>query len=124
MIAYIFEYNLKFGLSNFWFLIIHALCFGSFSSALAQMPLFVTITKIIPVGLEATIYAMFIGARHLAQGMISPLIGAFINDHFIGVNKQNMLQPGSNYVQLSYIQCTLTLVSMALSLLIPSNIDI
>jgi len=102
-IAFVFGYTEKLGVGNFCFLATHGLCFGALGFALGHMPFHVVLAKITPRGSEATMYALLVGAKNLATGMIAPLTGTFINDHFVGVNKKNMLGAGSKYVNLIYI---------------------
>ena len=102
-VAFVLGYNEKVGVNNFWFLAIHGVCFGSLSFALGHMPFAVILPKITPRGAEATMYAVLIGTKNLATSMIAPLAGTFINDHFVGVNKKNMLTDSSRYVNLVWI---------------------
>jgi len=49
------------------------------------MPAMVLFTKITPVHIEATVFALFTGVSNLSFTVLSPIVGAGINKYFVGV---------------------------------------
>jgi hypothetical protein len=63
---------------------------GVFGLSLFYLPLLVLMVKIAPKGVEGTTLAILMGVRNMAMSSISPLMGAHLNDAFVGVTKHDM----------------------------------
>lgn len=75
------------------FIVMTDTIFGVISQAMNLLPTLALFAKITPTKIEGTVFAFLTGTTNLASSVISPLIGAWINDSFIGVTADNL----SNY---------------------------
>ena len=78
--------------------------------------------KITPkrVGVEGTVFAFLTGTSNFDQAVLQPMIGAWINYQFVGVNKDDQ----SGYPTLCLITLCLAPIGFALVFLIPKKEDI
>ncbi len=67
--------------------------FGSF-------PLFIIVSKMIPPGIDSTMFSLSMSIIILSKFSLRNLTGALINDNFVHVSKANM----ENYYVLKIIQ--------------------
>ena len=68
---------------------------GGFST----MTCYILFTKLVPVGIEATIFMVYSTVLELSQGALRETVGIIINDNFIHVTNENL----DNYWQLKVI---------------------
>jgi hypothetical protein len=79
----------------------------------------VLFAKIIPKNVEATCFAFLTGTINL-MGTLSGIIGAWINEKFVGVTQEDM----SGYWKLLAIMYTTSLIPILFLSLIPSRKEI
>lgn len=73
------RWNLGVGISDIVFLLLTDTIFDCLAVALKILPSFALIAKVVPLGIEATIFALMTGTWNLSEGVLSPMIGAFLN---------------------------------------------
>ena len=99
-----------------------SLIFGSLGMALAFLPLQVLYVKITPKSIEGTCYAFFVGMENFSNAMISPVVGAWLNQTFIGVTNKNLLDPGNHgFLKLNILAMVLGLTQFGFIYLIPTK---
>jgi MFS family permease len=76
--------------------------------------------KICPKRIEGTMFATLTGTSNLAGGVISPLVGTWINYQFVHVTKDDM----SNYSTLCLISIFCSFIGFLLLPLIPLKAQI
>ena len=81
------------------------------------MPLLVLFAKITPHHIEATVFAFITGISNLSSTVISPWMGAVINDTFVHVGKSNL----PDIYILVLISICMMFVPLAFLWLIPSR---
>ena len=72
----------------------NSIVFTPLGMAFCVIPMAVLYVRLTPKSIEGTCYAIFVGTDNFSSTTISPLIGSFINKHFIGVTNKNLLEPG------------------------------
>ena len=80
------RWNLAIGVIDIIFIIFTDVVFGCLALALNVLPSLALFAKITPPGVEGTIFAFLTGTWNLADGVVSPMIGAWINKTFVGVD--------------------------------------
>ena len=80
------------------------------------MPMLVIFAKIVPKEIEASCFAMITGTNNLFSDL-AQIIGANINDNFVGVTKEDQ----SKYWILLVIMTACGVIPLAFLGLIPSN---
>jgi len=78
-IIFAYRWHLSVGISDIVFILFTDTIFDCLSVALKILPSFSLIAKVVPHGIEATIFALMTGTWNLSEGVISPMIGAFLN---------------------------------------------
>ena len=86
------QWNLQFGISNFWFLVIMDCILGTISDSLFFIPLMSFFAQVTPKNIEGTIFALMTGVTNLSFLVVSPLIGNWINDYWFKtpITKDNL----------------------------------
>lgn len=64
--------------------------FGVVSLAMNTLPTLALFAKITPPGIEGTIFAFLTGTFNLANNVLSPMVGVFINEKFVGVTADDL----------------------------------
>ena len=77
------RWNLSIGLPDIYCVLFSEIAFGVFVTSLSILPTMALFAKITPPRIEGTIFAMLTGTTNLAYQVISPLIGAWLNNNFI-----------------------------------------
>lgn len=118
-LSFIQGHHLKIGLSDNLFLFVHGFIFdGVLNLALYALPVGVLMVKLAPKGMEGTALAALMSLRNLEAGAEGPLVGSFINTHFVGVTKEDM----SGYSLLTLIPMAMSIPFVLLVVfLIPTN---
>jgi vacuolar-type H+-ATPase subunit I/STV1 len=83
---------------NVTYLYINDLVFIIFTSivtdilvlSFSNLPSMVLFAKITPKHIEATVFALLTGTSNLANGVLSPMVGAWINDRFVKVTADDL----------------------------------
>lgn len=109
------RWNLAIHISDYAFLIFTDVVFGAIQMAFSTLPILALFAKITPKRIEGTMYAFLTGTSNLDQGVIQPAMGAWINNQFVGVNKDDQ----SGYSTLMLIALICSFFGFALLPLIP-----
>ena len=97
------------GISDEIYLCVNVLVFSCLNLAFTILPMQVLFIKITPQSIEGTVYAIFVGTMNLSSSIISPLIGSFVNDHFLGVTRKSMLDKNDHgYLAMSAVSLALS----------------
>jgi hypothetical protein len=72
--------NLLFGMNDIAFIVFTSVITDTLSPAFSTMPLLVLYAKITPHHIEATVFAFITGVNNFSMTVLSPMMGAFIND--------------------------------------------
>ena len=99
------------------FLFLTDVIFSIISTILYNLPILALFAKITPARIEGTIFAFLTGTMNLANSVISPNVGVFINHQFVGVNKRDL----SKYWILVLIGLIGSILTFALLPLIPTR---
>lgn len=120
--GYVFamRWNVKMGINDMAFIILTDTIFGVISLAMNTLPTLALFAKITPMGIEGTIFAFLTGTFNLANNVFGPLIGAWINETFVGVTADDL----SGYPKLQLISFALSFLGLPLLYLIPLKEDI
>jgi MFS family permease len=89
--------------------------FGALGLALNILPTMALFAKICPKKIEGTTFAFLTGTTNLASSVISPMVGVYINNHFVGVNADDL----SKYSHLCLISLCCTFLGFLILPLIP-----
>ena len=114
------RWNLSWGISDYFFLIFTDVVFGAISTAFGLLPIMALFAKITPRGIEGTMFAFLTGTANFDSGVMQPMLGAWINSQFVGVNKDDQ----SGYPTLCLISFFCSFIGFALLPLIPLKKDI
>ena len=79
------------------------------------LPTLALFAKITPTKIEGTVFAFLTGTTNLASVVISPLVGVWINEHYVGVTADNL----SNYKMLCLISMLTSFLGFLIIPLIP-----
>ena len=109
------RWNLEIGFNDIAYIYTTAVIFGTLGTALSTLPIMALFAKITPRRVEGTVFALLTGASNLDSSVLQPLTGAFINNHFVGVNKDDQ----SNYDKLCLINIITAPIGFLLLFLIP-----
>jgi hypothetical protein len=114
------RWNLELGINDYVLLIFTDVVFGAIAMAFQLLPILALFAKITPKRIEGTMFAFLTGASNLDQGVIAPLMGSWINNQFVGVNKDDL----SGYSTLCLIAFFCAFIGFALLPLIPKKAQI
>ena len=95
-IGYILKWNQAMGVSDEVFLALNSIIFTPLGMAFCVIPMAVLYVRLTPQLIEGTCYALFVGTDNFSNTTISPLVGSFVNKHWIGVTNKNIVEPGYN----------------------------
>ena len=85
--------------------------------AFVDLPAMVLFAKETPKHIEGTVFAFLTGTINFANGVVSPMMGTYVNDIFIGVTRDNMTP--DNFVELVGIETVMSLIPVLFMRLIP-----
>jgi len=94
--------------------------FGVTSLAMYVLPTMALFAKITPSRIEGTVFAFLTGSVNLANTVISPMIGVYINKKFVGVTADDL----SGYSTLCAIGIMTSFLGFFVVPLIPLKDDI
>lgn len=114
------RWNLAIGVSDIIFLVFTDVVFGCLVLAMNVLPSLALFAKITPPGIEGTVFAFLTGTWNLADSVLSPMVGAWINKTFFGVTAENL----TNYSGLCLVQFACSFLGFLLIPLIPLKQDI
>jgi Na+/melibiose symporter-like transporter len=78
--CYASRWNLLIGISDVMFLVFTDIVFGCLVLAMNILPCLALFAKITPPGIEGTVFAFLTGTWNMADSVISPMVGAKINE--------------------------------------------
>lgn len=78
--AFALRWNLYLGVNDLIFIIFTDTIFGVISLAMNTLPTLALFAKITPTRIEGTVFAFLTGTTNLANNVLSPMIGVWIND--------------------------------------------
>jgi len=84
------------------------------------LPSLALFAKITPPGIEGTMFAFLTGTWNFADGVLSPLVGAWLNKNFAGVTADNL----RNYPRLCLFAFLCSFLGLLILPLIPMKKDI
>lgn len=89
-VVYAMRWNTQIGISDIVWIICTDTIFGVVSLAMNTLPTLALFAKITPPGIEGTIFAFLTGTFNLANNVLSPMVGVFINEKFVGVTADDL----------------------------------
>lgn len=110
------RWNLLLGIPDLTFLFTTEFIFGVSNSMFFVLPILSLFAKMTPPKVEGTIFAFLTGTWNLSEHVIAPCVGAFINQHFVGIDKDHI----QNYPTLRLISFVGCISSCALIPIIPT----
>ena len=114
------RWNIQLGISDIVFIIFTNVVFGSLILAMNILPSLALFAKITPPGIEGTIFAFLTGTWNFADGVLSPMVGAFLNKTFVGVTADNL----THYPTLTLFAFLCSFLGFLILPLIPLKEDI
>lgn len=118
--AFALRLNKLIGLNDIAFIILTDTVFGVMSLAMNTLPTLALFAKVTPKRIEGTIFAFLTGTTNLANSVISPMIGVWINEQFVGVTADDL----SKYKQLCLVSLITSFLGFLILPLIPLKEDI
>lgn len=118
--SFAMRWNIRFGISDLFFIIFTDVVFGCLSLAMNVLPCLALFAKITPPGIEGTIFAFLTGSWNFADGVLSPMVGTEINNLFGHVTQKDL----TNYPRLKLIAFVCSFLGFIILPLIPLNKDI
>lgn len=94
--------------------------FGVVSLAMNTLPTMALFAKITPAKIEGTVFAFLTGTTNLANSVLAPMVGVWINEKFVGVTAEDL----SKYKQLCLIGLAYSFLGFLIIPLIPLKTDI
>ena len=94
--------------------------FGVFSLAMYVLPTMALFAKITPKKIEGTVFAFLTGSVNLANTVLSPMVGVYLNKRFVGVTANDL----SGYQNLCFIGIISSFCGFFILRLIPLKDDI
>lgn len=102
------------------FIVVTDTIFNVISMAMNTLPTMALFAKVTPPKIEGTVFAFLTGTTNLANNVISPMIGVWINQRFVGVTAENL----TKYRYLCLIGLVTSLLGFLILPLIPLKSDI
>jgi len=112
---FVMRWNLLLGINDIVFIIFTSVITDTLILSFSVMPLLVLFAKITPKHIEATVFAFLTSVNNFSSTVVSPLIGAFINDHYVGVTSEDF----TNFYVLIIIQIACIGIPLLFIRLIP-----
>jgi len=84
------------------------------------LPTLALFAKITPTKIEGTVFAFLTGTTNLASSVLSPLVGVYINEKFVGVTADDL----SNYKYLCFITMLTSFLGFLILPMIPKKAQI
>lgn len=102
------------------FIVVTDTIFNVISMAMNTLPTMALFAKVTPHKIEGTVFAFLTGTTNLANNVISPMIGVWINEKFVGVTSEDL----SKYKYLVIVGLVTSLLGFLILPLIPLKADI
>jgi hypothetical protein len=114
------RWNTLIGVNDVVFIVLTDTVFGVISLAMNTLPTLALFAKITPRKIEGTVFAFLTGTTNLANNVIAPMVGVWINDRFVGVTADDL----SKYKMLCLIGLATSFLGFLILPLIPWKEDI
>ena len=118
--AFALRWNTLIGVNDVVFIVLTDTVFGVASLAMNTLPTLALFAKITPKKIEGTVFAFLTGTTNLANNVIAPMVGVWINDRFVGVTADDL----SKYKMLCLIGLATSFLGFLILPLIPWKEDI
>ena len=112
--------NTKVGINDIVFIVLTDTIFGVISLAMNTLPTLALFAKITPAKIEGTVFAFLTGTTNLANSVLAPMVGVWINEQFVGVTAEDL----SKYKNLCLISLAMSFLGFVILTLIPLKEDI
>jgi len=89
-LIFVLRLNVLIGINDVIFIIFTSVITDTLALAFSNMPLLVLFAKVTPPHIEATVFAFLTSVSNFSNTVMSPLMGAIINDFFVGVTLDNL----------------------------------
>jgi hypothetical protein len=89
-LMFVMRLNVMLGINDIIFIILTSVITDTLALAFSNMPLLVLFAKVTPHHIEATVFAFLTSVSNFSSSVVSPLMGAIINDFFVGVTLDNL----------------------------------
>jgi hypothetical protein len=113
--AFALRLNVLFGIPDVAFIILTDTIFGVISLAMNTLPTLALFAKITPKKIEGTVFAFLTGTTNLANNVLAPMVGVWINEKFVGVTADDL----SNYKSLCFVGIITSVLGFLILPLIP-----
>ena len=114
------RWNKLLGINDLIFIVLTESVFGVINIAMSILPTLAIFAKITPKRIEGTIFAFLTGSTNLANFVIAPNMGVWINEQFVGVTADDL----SSYPKLCFISMITSFLIFMIIPLIPLKADI
>ena len=118
--AFAIRFNLLIGINDIVFILLTDTMFGVISLAMNTLPTLALFAKITPTKIEGTVFAFLTGTTNLANSVLSPMVGVWLNEKFVGVTADDL----SKYKDLCLIGIISSVLGFLILPLIPLKSDI
>jgi len=118
--AFACRWNTLIGMNDILFIVLTDTVFGVISLAMNTLPTLALFAKITPRKIEGTVFAFLTGTTNLANNVLSPMVGVWINENFIGVTADDL----SKYKYLCLVGFVTSFLGFLILPLIPLKDEI
>jgi hypothetical protein len=118
--AFASRWNTVVGIPDIAFILMTDTVFGVISLAMNTLPTLALFAKITPKKIEGTVFAFLTGTCNLANTLLSPMVGVWINETFVGVTADDL----SHYRELCMAGLAMSFLGFLILPLIPLKNDI
>ena len=118
--AFAMRWNKYLHINDIVFIVVTDTIFNVISMAMNTLPTMALFAKVTPHKIEGTVFAFLTGTTNLANNVISPMIGVWINERFVGVTAEDL----SKYKYLCLVGLVTSFLGFLILPLIPLKEDI
>merc|ERR1719263_1838852 len=118
--AFALRWNTYVGIPDMVWIVCTDTIFNVISMAMNTLPTMALFAKVTPAKIEGTVFAFLTGTTNLANNVISPMIGVWINEKFVGVTSEDL----SKYKYLCLVGLITSFLGFLILPLIPLKEDI
>jgi len=118
--AFVMRWNKYIYVNDMAFILVTDTIFSVIGMAMGTLPTMALFAKVTPPKIEGTVFAFLTGTTNLANNVLSPMIGVWINQKFVGVTGENL----ANYKYLVLIGLASSVLGFLILPLIPLKSDI
>lgn len=119
-VIFAMRWNVYMHINDIVFIVLTDTIFGVISLAMNTLPTLALFAKITPTKIEGTVFAFLTGTTNLANNVLSPMVGVWLNEKFVGVNADDL----SKYKNLCMISFAASFLGFLILPLIPLKDDI